>query len=143
MSATVRAPGAGKKQTNLAVGDESIKRAVPPAELMDEKAKECWKENSKILIDRNTFSREDAILLLSYCNAFAMMLKCDVELAGSFTTESGMGGLKKHPLVNVRNDAFNQLVRAGSLLGLNPLSRARFLQGESGGGDDSGEFDDF
>ena len=54
-----------------------------------------------------------------------------------------MGGLKKHPLVNVRNDAVSQMTRLGSLLGLNPMSRVRFLQG---GGDDNepgNEFDDF
>ncbi len=143
MTDTIRAPGGGSKSSNLAVGDENIKLVRPPKELLDDFAKECWRENSKILIDRKTYSREDAILLMSYCNAFSMMLQCDTELAGIYWTESGQGGLKKHPLVNVRNDAVGQLLRLGSMLGLNPMSRARFLNGGNGGDESGNEFDDF
>ncbi|NQY63988.1 MAG: phage terminase small subunit P27 family [Alteromonadaceae bacterium] len=139
----VRSPGAGKKPSVSAVGDEAIKSVRAPVELIDHNAVECWKTNSKLLIKRGVFASEDVILLLSYCNAHAMMLKCDVALAGCYTTEAGSGGLKKHPLVNVRNDAFAQITRAGSLLGLNPMSRVRFMNGGSGSADEGNEFDDF
>ncbi|NQY65519.1 MAG: phage terminase small subunit P27 family [Alteromonadaceae bacterium] len=139
----VRSPGAGKKVSNLAVGDESIRYVRPPDELIDQHAIDCWKTNAKLLIRRGCFAAEDVILLLSYCNAHAMMLKCDVELAGNFITEAGSGGIKKHPLVNVRNDAFTQITRAGSLLGLNPMSRVRFMNGGSDSDDDGNEFDGF
>ncbi|AIY65188.1 phage terminase small subunit P27 family [Pseudoalteromonas piratica] len=138
----VRSPGAGRAKGDLAVGDAEIKRVAPPPELINEMAKECWKTNSKILIKRNSYAQEDAILLLAYCNAFAMMLQCDQELAGTYWTESGQGGLKKHPLVNVRNDAISQLTRTGSLLGLNPMSRARMLSGGKSE-DEENEFDEF
>ena len=143
MNAPVRSAGGGRKSNNLAVGDTSIKRATPPEDLLDENAQNCWKMNAKLLIERGSYAQEDALLLLAYCNAFSMMLRCDKELAGGFTVDSAMGGLKKHPLVNVRNDAVSQMTRLGSLLGLNPMSRVRFLQG---GGDDNepgNEFDDF
>jgi P27 family predicted phage terminase small subunit len=143
MVAVSRAPGGGKKASNLAVGDADIKLARAPDNLIDQVAKDCWKENARILIERSTYSREDAILLLGYCNAFSMMLQCDVELAGVYTVSSATGGLKKHPLINVRNDAVNQLVRLGSLLGLNPMSRARFMGSDKNGPKDGNEFDEF
>lgn len=143
MASVSRAPGGGKKSSNLAVGDESISLARPPKELLDNVAIDCWKSNSKILIARNTYAREDAILLLSYCNAFSMMLSCDVDMAGDYYTMSANGGMKKHPLINVRNDAINQLIRIGSLLGLNPMSRARFMNGGKNSEESGNEFDEF
>ncbi len=139
----VRAPGGGKKSSNIAVGDDAIKQVRAPAELLNQDAIDCWKINSRILIKRGSFAQEDIILLLSYCNAHSMMLMCDRELAGNFITDSGSGSIKKHPLVNVRNDAFNQISRAGSLLGLNPMSRVRFMNGGSNSDDDGNEFDEF
>jgi P27 family predicted phage terminase small subunit len=68
-----------------------------------------WKTQSKILIDRGVFELEDAPLLLAYCNAFHLMLEAEKLLASGLTSESEMGGLKKHPAVNVRNDSVSQL----------------------------------
>ena len=59
------------------------------------------------------------------------------------TTESEMGGLKKHPAVNVRNDSVSQIARLGSLLGLDPLSRIRMTSGRNAPDDDGNEFDEF
>lgn len=54
-----------------------------------------------------------------------------------------MGGLKKHPAVNVRNDSVSQIARLGSLLGLDPLSRIRMTSGRNAPDDDGNEFDEF
>ena len=64
-------------------------------------------------------------------------------LASGLTSESEMGGLKKHPAVNVRNDSVSQLARLGSLLGLDPLSRLRMTSGQKDPDDDGNEFDEF
>ena len=102
-----------------------------------------WKTQSKILIDRGVFELEDAPLLLAYCNAFHLMLEAEKMLASGLTSESEMGGLKKHPAVNVRNDSVSQLARLGSLLGLDPLSRLRMTSGQKDPDDDGNEFDEF
>lgn len=140
MFGELRSPGGGKK-SSVAVGDDSIKSVHPPKQLIDQNAIECWKINAKTMIKRGIFSAEDAVYLLAYCNAHSMMLQCDTEMAGNYTAITGDGSIKKHPLVSVRNDAINQLARLGSLLGLNPASRSRFLGG--GESEKANEFDEF
>lgn len=130
MAGGIRSSGGGRKPT-LPTGQKSkLTRIAPPAELMGEAAIRMWKTQSKILIDRGVFELEDAPLLLAYCNAFHLMLEAEKMLASGLTSESEMGGLKKHPAVNVRNDSVSQLARLGSLLGLDPLSRLRMTSGQ-------------
>lgn len=143
MAAGIRSSGGGRKPV-LPTGQKSkLTRIAPPAELMGEAAIRIWKTQSNILIERGVFELEDAPLLLAYCNAFHLMLEAEKLLANGLTTESEMGGLKKHPAVNVRNDSVSQIARLGSLLGLDPLSRIRMTSGKNDQDDDGNEFDEF
>jgi len=143
MSGGIRSTGGGRKPT-LPVGQASkLTRIAPPSELMSEVAVKLWKTQSKILIERGVFELEDAPILLAYCNAFHLMLEAEKLLATTLTVDSEMGGLKKHPAVNVRNDSVSQLARLGSLLGLDPLSRLRMRSGKNNPDDDGNEFDEF
>lgn len=143
MGVTVRSSGGGRKP-NLPTGQKSkLTRIAPPSELMSEAAVRMWKTQSKILIERGVFELEDAPILMAYCNAFHLMLEAEKLLTKSLTVESEMGGLKKHPAVNVRNDSVSQLARLGSLLGLDPLSRLRMTSGKNDPDDEGNEFDEF
>lgn len=143
--ANVRASGGGRKANLPANQKSSITRIAPPEELLSDVAVKVWKTQSKILIGRGVFEPEDAPILLAYCNAFHLMIEADAMIAKEgFVDTGGQGGLKKHPAVNVRNDAVSQLARLGSLLGLDPLSRIRMSGGGKGDGDDEdNEFDEF
>ncbi|MFI3410373.1 phage terminase small subunit P27 family [Citrobacter braakii] len=143
MGVAVRSSGGGRKP-NLPTGQKSkLTRIAPPSELMSEAAVRMWKTQSKILIERGVFELEDAPILMAYCNAFHLMLEAEKLLTKSLTVESEMGGLKKHPAVNVRNDSVSQLARLGSLLGLDPLSRLRMTSGRNDPDDEGNEFDEF
>ncbi|HFK4067422.1 phage terminase small subunit P27 family [Citrobacter freundii] len=143
MGVAVRSSGGGRKP-NLPTGQKSkLTRIAPPSELMSEAAVRMWKTQSKILIERGVFELEDAPILMAYCNAFHLMLEAEKLLTKSLTVESEMGGLKKHPAVNVRNDSVSQLARLGSLLGLDPLSRLRMTSGKNDPDDEGNEFDEF
>ena len=143
MGVAVRSSGGGRKP-NLPTGQKSkLTRIAPPSELMSEAAVRMWKTQSKILIERGVFEVEDAPILMAYCNAFHLMLEAEKLLTKSLTVESEMGGLKKHPAVNVRNDSVSQLARLGSLLGLDPLSRLRMTSGKNDPDDEGNEFDEF
>ncbi|ODP73767.1 terminase [Klebsiella pneumoniae] len=144
MAGGIRSSGGGRKPT-LPTGQKSkLTRIAPPAELMGEAAIRMWKTQKQ-----NTQSAEGCLswrtspLLLAYCNAFHLMLEAEKMLASGLTSESEMGGLKKHPAVNVRNDSVSQLARLGSLLGLDPLSRLRMTSGQKDPDDDGNEFDEF
>jgi len=144
MGSVVRSSGGGRKP-NLSGGQKSkLTRIAPPAELMGDVAIRLWKIQSKILIERGVFELEDAPLLMAYCNAFHLMTEAEKMIAkDGLTVSSEMGGEKKHPAVNVRNDSVSQLARLGSLLGLDPLSRIRMTSGKNDPDDAGNEFDEF
>lgn len=143
MAGGIRSSGGGRKPVLPSGQKSKLTRIAPPAELMGENAIRLWKTQSKILIERGVFELEDAPLLLAYCNAFHLMLEAEKLLSSSLTTESEMGGLKKHPAVNIRNDSVSQIARLGSLLGLDPLSRVRMRGSGNDPDDDGNEFDEF
>lgn len=120
-----RAAGGGRRGNLPANTRSSISRIAPPPELVSEAARSMWRAQSKRLIERGIFEIEDGPLLLAYCNAFHWMLIADEQLLKETITTSTESGIKKHPAMNVRNDAVSQLARLGSLLGLDPLSRTR------------------
>ena len=119
MGSAVRSSGGGRKR-NLPTGQTSkLTRIAPPPELMGDVAIRLWKTQSKILIERGVFEVEDAPILLAYCNAFHLMIEAEKVIAKEgLTVSSEMGGEKKHPAINVRNDSVSQVARLGSLLGL-------------------------
>lgn len=142
----VRASGGGRKSNDAlsSVGDPSLTRVNPPPECRDDNAKQIWKSQSKLMIERGTLSREDFPMLLSYCNAFSMMLEADRDITKEgFYSETADGSKKKHPAVNVRNDSVSQLKMIGSLLGLDPMSRSRIVGGGSNKKEDLNEFGHF
>jgi len=143
--AGVRAAGGGRKKNQLAPRRSNITRIAPPKELRGDMAVACWKSASKILIEREIFEPEDALPLMMYCMAFQTVCDADQVIAEKGLTDvGGTGGLKVHPAVTVRSGAMAQLARFGSLLGLDPMSRARMTGGGGGkGGEEPNEFDGF
>ena len=141
----VRAAGGGRKNQTKGTQKSSITRINPPDQLRDEIAIKIWKQQSSTLIKRGCFEPEDAPILLAYCNAFSLMVVADEMITKETILSATADGFKKHPAVAVRNDCVSQLARLGSLLGLDPLSRTRFM-GSGSKSDDSNsgnEFDDF
>ena len=145
MNAPVRSSGGGRKPTPKTGQKSSISRIAPPDELHDEYAVSMWKQQSKILISRGLFEPEDGSILMAYCNAFSLMVKADKRVLDEGITSATADGIKKHPAIAVRNDCISQMARLGSLLGLDPLSRTRFMGGGPKSGDDNqgNEFDGF
>ncbi|EBM1967284.1 phage terminase small subunit P27 family [Salmonella enterica] len=144
MAGTRRSSGGGRKPNLPANQKSTLTRILPPAELMGDVAVKLWKTQSKILIERGILELEDAPLLIAYCNAFHLMIEAEKIIAEDGLTDmGGMGGLKKHPAINVRNDSVSQLARLGSLLGLDPLSRIRMTGGGGDPDDEGNEFDEF
>ncbi|EKP8507619.1 TPA: phage terminase small subunit P27 family [Escherichia coli] len=142
--AASRSAGGGRKPNLPAKQKSSLTRILPPPELMSDVAIKLWKTQSKILIERGVLELEDAPLLVAYCNAFHLMIEAEKIIATDGLTEmSGMGGLKKHPAIAVRNDSVSQLARLGSLLGLDPFSRIRMTGGGADPDDEGNEFDEF
>jgi P27 family predicted phage terminase small subunit len=144
---TIRAAGGGRKKNDalLSVGDPTLTRVAPPEQCRDENSINVWKSQSKIMISRGTLSREDLPILVAYCNAWSLMLETQKDMATTLYSSTADGGEKVHPSVNINKIAVGQLKMLGSLLGLDPLSRARIVgTGLNGKGEEEGnEFDEF
>jgi len=143
----VRAAGAGRKKKDalVSVGDPTLTRVAPPEQCRDENSRNLWKTQSKIMISRGTLAMEDLPILVTYCNAWSLMLETQEDMEKTLYSSTADGGEKVHPSVNINKIAVGQLKMLGSLLGLDPLSRSRVVgAGLSGkGGDDENEFDEF
>ena len=134
MSSAIRAAGGGRKKKDalLSVGDPTLTRVAPPEQCRDEHAQNIWKAQSKLMIERGTLSREDIPILVAYCNAWSLMIQTQNDMAETLYSATADGGEKVHPSVNVNKIAVGQLKMLGSLLGLDPLSRARVVGGTNG-----------
>ncbi|ELI5395215.1 phage terminase small subunit P27 family [Vibrio alginolyticus] len=144
-----RAAGGGRKggKSTLpsAPAHEALIKIDPPDELRDDNALAIWQTQSRVLMDRKILTIDHGPLLLAYCNSFSLYLQAELEVSREgLTVDTPMGGQKKNPSVNVRQDALASMVRIGSLLGLDPLSIRRMTGGGSGSKDsDENEFDEF
>lgn len=84
---------------------------------------------------------EHHLLLILYCNGWHYIVEANSSIADKAKTmtasrglagEDGSGGEKTNPVFAARNIAFSQLVRADSMLGLDPLSSLRSGLGSKG-----------
>ena len=145
----VRAVGAGRKPdtgNSVAVvnGSECLQKVEIPMGLRDENATQMWQTQSQVLMNRQILTLADLPMLLSYCNSFSLYLQAEQEVTKSgLTIETADGGLKKHPAMNARQDALSTLIRCGSLLGLDPLSRTKMFGGGSNGESEANPFKEF
>lgn len=134
----------GKSSLPIAPNHEALTSIDPPEELRDDYAISIWNTQSKILIERKLLRLDHAPILLAYCNSFSLYLEAEAAISeGGLTVDTPMGGLKKNPAVNVRQDALASMVRTGSMLGLDPLSASRLTSGNAGNKDRDNEFAEF
>lgn len=147
---SIRASGAERKKNVVPIANKRANQIKPLAGLLSPVAEEVWNKNARILSERGTFELEHYLLLILYCNAQHYIVEADSSSAEKAKTmmasrglagEGDSGGEKTNPVFAARNIAFSQLVRAGSMLGLDPLSSLR--GGSSSKRDEHNEFDRF
>lgn len=129
---SIRASGAGRKKNVVQIASKQIAPIEARLGLLSPVAEDMWNRQSKALSDRGWFEPEFYPILLLYCNAWHYIVLADNALSSKaascsygLSCEGGSGGEKTNPVFVARNTAFNQFVRAGSLLGLDPLSALR------------------
>lgn len=131
---STRASGAGRKKNVVQISNKQIKPIQTPSELLSSVAEDMWNKQAKILSESGRVDPVHHPILILYCNAWHYIVQADESLTkkassiGSsyvLASEGGSGGEKGHPVFTARNIAFNQFVRAGSLLELDPLSSLR------------------
>lgn len=101
----------------------------PPAWL-DKDAKREYKRITAALADLDMLRATDVGVLASYSVAYSRWIAAERKIAaeGTVITVTGSQGqtkLVKHPALLVSSEAQKQMLRAGSLLGLNPVDRSK------------------
>lgn len=86
-----------------------------------------WRRVTKELHELGLLAEIDRSLLAIYCMQWGTFLKASAQLKkrGRLTILTGKGGYIQDPLVGVRNQAAQQVVKIAELFGISPSARAR------------------
>lgn len=108
-----------------------VKIPPPPHTLTSDLAQRKWVETANHLTSLKVLTVTDLDALESYCIAYDMMCvaKAEFDIEGP-TVPGASGAPVKNPAANVLKDAQTELRQMGSLLGMNPASRARINIGD-------------
>lgn len=141
--ATVAGRGRKPKPTKLKqLGGNAGKRAlnknepqfdqitnIEPPKWLEPLAVEMWQRVVPQLCANDLLTVGDLHNVEAFCMAYARWRQAQesITLYGVVTTNPETGALLKNPAVTVVNEASRQMIQFGSLLGLDPSSRARLI----------------
>lgn len=97
---------------------------------LDKLATKEWKRIIAALADLDLLRATDTGVLASYCVAYSRWQQAEEKLAAEgpvkeVTGSTGQTKFVKHPMLMVSAEAQKQMLRAGSLLGFNPVDRSK------------------
>ena len=127
--------GAGRKPTVKVTGDTDFEKVydIDVPTYMEEMsyAPSMWQTIVKELISRKILKITDLHNIEMFCIAYNNLREAQQEVVlNGVTIETAMGR-SKNPAITVVNEASKQMAQFGSMLGLDPISRAR-LTGSKG-----------
>jgi len=103
----------------------------PPARMprcpahLDATAKKEWKRAGKVLMAVGLLTELDMMVLAAYCDAYSRWIFAALEIQKTsmvYKQKDGTPGL--NPYLRIHKEAYEQMLKAGVLLGLSPSSRA-------------------
>jgi P27 family predicted phage terminase small subunit len=123
----------GRKPAPKPFGDvvelpPSVVRIPPcPDTLPGVLARECWDSVAREMVARNLYADDCRDLLEAYCIQRARFLEASRQIAmdGVMVATDNQKSARVNPWIRIANGAFDRLLRAGSELGLSPVSRQR------------------
>jgi P27 family predicted phage terminase small subunit len=130
----------GKRALNQTEPEFSAVTNVEPPEWMAPRAADMWRMLVPELLREKVLRITDLHNVEAFCTAYDKwrMAEEAVQQYGIMVT-SAQGSPMKNPALTAANEAMRQIVTFGSLLGLDPSSRARVI----GGGKSKGEGNPF
>jgi len=95
---------------------------------LDPEAKREWRRITKVLIELGLYTELDRAALIMYCQAWALYVKAQKELATTDLVLTGTkGGQYQSPWLGISNRAHGQLRAMLAEFGLSPAQRARVV----------------
>lgn len=90
---------------------------------LDDLAKAEWGRAGKILDKIGLMTDLDMMILAAYCDAYSRWIKA-TRIAQKEMFQETKKGITLHPAVKIAQTAFDQMIKAGVLIGMSPASRA-------------------
>ena len=128
---SIHAVGQGRPRSNtkrqftdeIITGKVTVPREV---KCLGKFAVKLWKQTTSILIERGNFKAAHCMTVMLYCRATTIYFATVEEMAalGELTVDPE-SGQPCESVSGVRHKAYQQMVKAQSLLGLDPLSELR------------------
>ena len=123
---------AGKRALNKNEPQFSQITHIEPPEWLNSLAVDMWERVMPELICSGVLTMPDLHNVESFCMAYARWREAQdlIDKHGVVVTNPETGAMLKNPAVTVVNESAKQMIQFGSLLGLDPSSRARLTGGE-------------
>jgi P27 family predicted phage terminase small subunit len=120
----------GHREIPVEVDFSSAGAIGAPPSWLDAGAKREYKRIVAALADMDLLHGTDVAILASYSVAYSRWVASEQQVTKEGTVLKVMGSqgqfkFIKHPALMVSSESQKQMLRAGSLLGLNPVDRAR------------------
>ncbi|MDO5352021.1 MAG: hypothetical protein Q4E81_04220 [Succinatimonas sp.] len=128
VSGEIKAVGQGRPRKNTVkqFNDELITRVTVPEQLKNnEFATQIFKQTSSILIHRKLLKPSHIVQVMAYAKAVSVYFATIPELIEMNLVFLDALGNPKQNIAAIQHQAYQQLVKFGSLLGLDPLSELR------------------
>ena len=127
--------GAGRKPNVKVTGDTDFENVydidVPDYMEGMEYAMQMWKSVVPELLKRKILKITDLHNIEMFCFAYQNLRKSQLEVATmGVTLTTNQGSVIKNPALTAVNEASKQMAQFGSMLGLDPVSRARLTGGK-------------
>ena len=120
--------GRPRKNTLNRFNDEVITGSIKvPEQLQNDKlACSIWQQTTAILIARGNFKLAQSLLVMAYCKSASIYFSSAEDLVRLGVLEVDPAtGERCESLTGIQHKAFQQMIKTGSLLGLDPLSELR------------------
>lgn len=130
VSGAIHAVGQGRPRKNSSknYADELITGNIKVPEIIAEDKLACqfWETSSEILILRKVLKPAHVPLLMMYCTAASTYFSTPAQIVAKGLAEEDLKtGALRPSIATVKHQAYQQMIKAGSLLGLDPLSELR------------------
>lgn len=128
VSGEIKAVGQGRPRKNTAkqFNDELVARVNVPEQIKNnEFAAQVFKQTASILIHRKILKPSHIIYVMAYAKSVSVYFASIDELEQMQLVSLDEGGMPKQSVAAIKHQAYQQLVKFGSLLGLDPLSELR------------------
>ena len=120
----------GKRKLAKDEGDFALVTDISPPEWLGNYAVQMWKMVVPELLKTKVLALTDMHNVEAFCMAYDIWRQAQEEIRTSGIVVAGAtGGPVKNPALTAANEATRQMVTFGSMLGLDPASRARVLGG--------------